>query len=238
MIVPLRVRSHSRDVHVARFLIICGALLAAVAVPAQDIVTAQEFFGKVSAKFAGIKDYSCDFTYTREDTVASGKLYYKSPNQLRLNYSVPDGQVVLMDGEKLQVYLPSLSLILEQTFDKKSSAELEAMASERALKLLADGYDIAYLESPGLVPLDDKSKEQVVKLKLTRRSATEMYREIVLDITPDFMIRRSEGLLEDRTTAVMDYTNIRVNQNLPASRFREEAWPEANVYSDFLTGND
>ena len=222
-----------------RFLAFCGVLLtAAVAAPAQGFVTAQEFFGQVSAKFAAIKDYSCDFSYTREDTISSGKLYYKTPNLLRLNYSTPAGQVVLMDGEKLQIFIPSMSLILEQTFSKKSSSQLESMVSGRALRMLSDGYDFSYLDKPGGAPLDPGSKEQVVKLKLTRRSASEMYREIVLSISADMMIRRWEGLLEDRTTAVMDYTNIKMNQNLPASRFREEAWPEANVYSDFLTGND
>jgi len=232
-------RSHFWDEKLARFLAFCCVLLlAGVSAPAQDIVTAQDYFGKVSTKFGAIKDYSCDFVYTREETVSSGKLYYKTPNLLRLNYSTPAGQVVLMDGEKLQVFIPALSLILEQTFAKKSAAQLEAMAGGRALRMLQDGYDIAYLDSPLPIELDPGSTEKVVKLKLTRRSASEMYREIVLSVSTDFMIRRSEGLLEDRTTAVMDYTVIRMNQNLPASRFREEAWPEANVYSDFLTGDE
>ncbi len=63
-----------------------------------------------------------------------------------------------------------------------------------------------------------------------------MYREVVLSISKDLLIRRWEGKLEDRTSVVMDYAGIRLNQNLPASKFKEEAWPEANVYTDFLTG--
>jgi outer membrane lipoprotein-sorting protein len=63
-----------------------------------------------------------------------------------------------------------------------------------------------------------------------------MYREIVLSISKDLFIRRWEGVLEDRTSVVMDYVNIRTNQNIPASKFSDEAWPEANVYPDFLTG--
>jgi outer membrane lipoprotein-sorting protein len=217
--------------------VLCGVLLAvATLAPAQEIVTAQEFFGKVSATFGTIKDYSCDFTYTRSDTVSGGKMYYRAPNLLRLDYSTPKGQTVLMDGEKLQILIPSLSLILEQKFGKATARQ--DVASEKALRMLADGYDIAYLDSPSPVPLEAGSKELVTKLKLTRRSASEMYREITLSISRDLFIRRWEGLLEDRSSVVMDYTSVRLNQGLPASKFSDEAWPEANVYPDFLTGSD
>jgi outer membrane lipoprotein-sorting protein len=231
-----RAIDRSRDDAVARPLTLFGLLLFAVAAvaPAQDIVTAQEFFSKVSAKFGTIKDYSCDFRYDKDDTVSSGKFYYKAPNLIRMDYSSPKGQVVLMDGEKLQILIPSLSLILEQVFTK-STTRVD-MGTERALRMLSDGYDIAYLDKPEPVPLEPGSKEQVTKLRLTRRLASEMYREVVLSISKELLIRRWEGKLEDRTSMVMDYSNIRLNQNIPASRFDDEAWPEANVYTDFLTG--
>jgi outer membrane lipoprotein-sorting protein len=217
--------------------VFCGLLLVvALAAPAQEIVTAQEFFGKVSAKFGTIKDYSCDFTYTRSDTVSSGKMYYRAPNLLRLDFTTPKGQVILSNGEKLEILIPSLSLILEQKFSK--TAGPQGMASEKALRMLADAYDIAYLDSPSPAALDAGSKEMVTRLKLTRRSASEMYREITLSISKDLFIRRWEGMLEDRTSVVTDYASIKLNQGLPASKFTDDAWPEANVYSDFLTGSD
>jgi outer membrane lipoprotein-sorting protein len=220
----------------ARSLTFFGFLLVVTALaPAQDYVTAQEFFGKVSAKFGTIKDYSCDFTYTKDDAVSSGKLYFRVPNLVRLDFAAPKGQVVLMDGEKLQILIPSLSLILEQAFTKKTARA--DMVTERGLRMLSEGFDIAYLDKPDLVPLETGSKEQVTKLRLTRRLASEMYREVILSISKDLLIRRWEGKLEDRTSVVMDYVSIRLNQNLPASKFKEEAWPEANVYTDFLTGN-
>jgi outer membrane lipoprotein-sorting protein len=219
----------------ARSLTFLGLLLLVVAVaPAQDIVTAQEFFGKVSTKFGTIKDYSCDFTYSKDQAVSSGKLYYKAPNLIRMDYSSPKGQVVLMDGEKLQILIPSLSLILEQVFTK-STARAE-IGTERSLRMLSQGYDMAYLDKPEPVPLEAGSKERVTKLRLTRRLSSEMYREVVLSISAEMLIRRWEGTLEDRSSVVMDYANIRLNQNIPASRFNDEAWPEANVYTDFLTG--
>jgi len=219
----------------ARSLTFCGILFVVTALaPAQDFVTAQEFFGKVSAKFTTIKDYSCDFTYSKDETVSSGKLYYRAPNLVRMDYTTPKGQVVLMDGEKLQILIPSLSLILEQVFSKKTARA--DIGTERALRMLSEGFDVAYLDKPDLVPLESGSREQVTKLRLTRRLASEMYREVILSISKDLLIRRWEGKLEDRTSVVMDYAGIRLNQNLPASKFKEEAWPEANVYTDFLTG--
>ncbi len=213
-------------------------MLVAALTGAQDIVTAQSYFERVSEAFGSVKDYTCALTITRTDTITSGRLYYKSPNLLRLDYTVPANQVVLMDGKKLQIYIPSQNLILEQDLRSRSASELETMASSRALRLLSEGFDISYLDTPEPVPLSPGSSEQVVKLKLTRRLSREMYREIVISISENKLIRRMQGVLEDHSEIVMDYANIRVNQNLPDSRFQEGQWPEAYVVHDFLTGGE
>lgn len=212
--------------------------LAAASTWAQDIITAQRYFEQVSEAFGAIKDYTCTLTLTRGDTISTGRLSYKSPNLLRLDYTNPPNQVLLADGKKLQIYVPSQNLILEQDLRNRSSAELEGMASSRALRLLSEGFDISYVDTPELVPLGPGSTEQVVKLRLTRRLPREMYREIVLSVTNDKLIRRMQGVLEDHSEIVMDYAGIRLNQNLSDNRFQAEQWPEAYVVRDFLSGGN
>jgi len=225
--------------------------VSVIAANAQEIRTAESYFATVSENFAGIEDYTCDFTISQGDSIFYGKLTYKQPDLLRLDFEQPDGQVVLADGEKLQIYIPARGIILLQSFSRSgdsSSAPAGAM-NPQGLYLLSEGYDIAYLNSPRPVPLnapedeegsDDEgaapvlTDEMVVKLKLTRSNSLEMFREIVLSVGEDMMIRRFRGVADDYTETTTDFENVAVNQGIPDNRFEEEAWPEANVYRDFL----
>lgn len=221
-----------------RYVLCCALALVAALTSAQEITTAQQFFQRVSEAFGGVNDYSCRFTLTRGDTVSTGSLYYKKPNLLRLDYATPAGQAILSDGKDLWVYIPSANLLLHQELKSRSAAELESMASAKALRMFQDGYDISYLDQPGPVALGPDSTEQVTKLRLTRSSSREMYREIILSIGPNMLIRRLEGTLEDHTEIVMDYANIRVNQGVPNSRFQEDDWADAAREDNFLTGGN
>ncbi len=238
------------------FIVLLTIGVGVVAANAQEIRTAESYFATVSDNFVGIEDYTCDFTISQGDSISYGKLTYKQPDLLRLDFEQPDGQVVLADGEKLQVYLPVRGIILLQSFsrpgDSSSGAPAGAPAgamNPQGLYLLSEGYDIAYLHSPRPVPLnapedeeesDDEgavpasTDEMVVKLKLTRSNSLEMFREIVLSIGEDMMIRRFRGIADDYTETITDFENVAVNQGVPDSRFEEEAWPEANVYTDCL----
>jgi outer membrane lipoprotein-sorting protein len=220
----------------ARVLALLLALSVASPAIAQDVLTAQGFFAKVSARFGNIRDYSCDFHITVDDAASAGRLYFQAPNLLRLDFSEPTGQVLLSDGKKLFVYVPSKAVVLSHPL----SGQSEPGATDRSptplgLRMLVESYDIAYLESPTPQPLDDRTKQMVTKLRLTRRSPLEMHREIVLSISEDLLIRRWESTLEDRKQLVWDITNIRINQGIPPARFRSEPWSDANEYTNFLT---
>lgn len=238
----------------ASFIVLLIIFWGLVGAGAQEIRTAESFFAEVSESFGMIDDYSCDFVISQGSSVSTGKLYYKRPDLLRLDFEQPEEQVVLSDGEKLQVYLPTTGVILLQEFSRRGDSAPAGAMNLRGLYLLSDGYDIAYLDSPEPVALNSPedlgdgggeseeeqpsapllTDEMVVKLRLTRSSSLELFREIILSIGEDMMIRRFRGIADDYAETVTDFRNVIVNEGIPDNRFEEEAWPEANVYPDFL----
>jgi outer membrane lipoprotein-sorting protein len=75
----------------------------------------------------------------------------------------------------------------------------------------------------------------VVKLRLTRRSISEGFREIILHINPDTkLIRRIEGRTIAEGLVQFDFTNVKVNQGIPEQRFIYDSPASANVYNNFL----
>ena len=224
--------------------------------PAQEVLTAVEYFETISEQYGRITDYQADISITRDDEVMKGVMYYKSPNLLRINFEEPEEQVLVTNGEVLTIYIPLYRVIMSQQLKKHSDQTLAAMASEQGLQLLKRNYSIAYLEGPSPIPLNspDKSEageeaessedtdtdendgntEYVIKLKLVWRTTDEGFREITMSIGENGLIRRMVGVTVDYEEVRFDFENILLNQNIPDARFEYESPPTANVFQNFL----
>jgi outer membrane lipoprotein-sorting protein len=96
-------------------------------------------------------------------------------------------------------------------------------------------YIPVFLTGPDPQPLDGKSNEMVVKLRLTRRSLSEGYREIILSVLPgSLLIRRIEGRTLAGVLVVFDFTNVKTNVGIPEQRFIYDSPASANLYNNFL----
>jgi chaperone LolA len=209
-------------------------VLAASPALAQEIQTAENFFDEVSARYGKIQDYSATISITQGETTMKGKLFYKSPNLLRIDFTEPEDQVLVTDGELLTIYVPRYEVILEQKLKRRSQAALASMASEQGLHLLKKNYGVAYLSGPEFVPLEEGSREQVRKLKLTSRSTAEGFRQLVIAVGRNGLIRRITGVTLNYEEFVFDLTDIGINQNIPDTRFQYDSPAYANVYQNFL----
>ena len=214
--------------------IVFGLILAAQSVPAQEIQTAENYFDEVSVRYGKIQDYSANITITQGESVMSGRLYYKNPNLLRIDFAQPEEQVLVTDGEALTVYIPRYEVVLEQKLRRRSQAAVAGMATEQGLNLLKRNYGVAYLTGPELVPLDEGSTEMVKTLRLTSRSTAEGFRQIVLAVGRNGLIRRITGVTLSYEEFRFDLTDLAVNQNIPDTRFRYTSPAYANVYRNFL----
>lgn len=211
-------------------------LLSAVAatVPAQQIMTSSEYFNAVSDNYGTIEDYEAEITITREDEKLKGTLYYKSPNMLRINFSEPEDQVLAVNNDELLLHLPQHHVVMKQKLESHSEAALATMASSEGLQLLKNSYSIAFLDSPELVPLEEDSVETVRKLQLEWRTPGEGFRQIIMSVNTDMMIRRMEGLTAEYEEFRFDFRNIVTNQGIPTARFEYESPPSAYNIDNFL----
>lgn len=205
---------------------------------AQEILTAPRFFDGVSERYGGINDYLANIRIQREESDMEGTLYYRTPDLLRIDFTVPEEQVLVSDGESLMVYVPRFNVVLQQNLRRQGSEAMASMASQEGLSLLRSNYSIAYLDDPDPVRLDEESRELVTKLRLTWRSTTEGFRQLTLSISEDLLIRRIEGITVNYDEIVFDFEDIRINQNIPARRFEYDPPASANTYSDFLFDPD
>jgi outer membrane lipoprotein-sorting protein len=109
------------------------------------------------------------------------------------------------------------------------------MASAQGLALLRRNYVPSFVTGPDPVLLDADSQEMVVKLRLTRRSSSEGFREIILSVNNDSkLIRRMEGRTITEGQVRFDFSNVRTNIGIPEQRFIYDSPASANMYNNFL----
>jgi outer membrane lipoprotein-sorting protein len=204
---------------------------------AQEIVTAERYLESVSEFYGGIRDYEARITIRSGNTDMLGALSFLSPSFLRIDFTEPSEQVIVFNGELLTVYLPGQRAVLSQniTPSRRPGASGAALASAQGLILLRRNYIPSFVSGPDPVPLNEGSSELAVKLRLTRRSISEGFRELILSIDPDTrLIRRIEGRTIAEGQVRFDFADIRTNQGIPEGRFIYDSPASANLYNNFL----
>lgn len=230
--------------------------IVALAAPfsfSQEIQTAPEFFATVAERYSSITDYIAEVEMITPEQSLTGTLYYRRPNLVRIDFTEPEDQVLVSDGDVLKVYIPRYDVVLQQALTGSGGNAVTGLASSDGLRLMRENYSIAYLDSPEPVSLNEEpaqaadgevqaeavgEDEMVTKLRLTWRSTREGFRQLILSIDEDRLIRRIVGVTVSYDEVQFDFLDVRVNQNIPAARFDYEAPASANLFSDFLFERD
>jgi outer membrane lipoprotein-sorting protein len=182
-----------------------------------------------------MKDYEARILMRSGTTDMSGTISHLAPAFLRIDFTTPADQVIVFNGEQLTVYLPEYRAILNQSVTSNRRSSGASLATAQGLILLRRNYIPTFVTGPEPQPLDNGSNEKVVKLRLTRRSVSEGFREIILHINPDTrLIRRIEGRTIADGLVRFDFLNIKINQGIPEQRFIYDSPASANMYNNFL----
>lgn len=210
------------------FILCAGTFLYA-----QQITTASVFFTAMSGEYAKITDYTAAIKITQGGNSSIGTVKFKSPEMLRIDFSVPADQTIVFTGTELLIYLPYNRMTLSQTVDGEGITNGN-IATSNGLLLMQRSYTIAYETGPDPIPLEEGSTEQVIALILNRRNANETFRKIRLLASPDTkLIRRIEAWPISGNKIVFDFTDYKINSGIPDTTFVYTP-PPGELISNFL----
>jgi outer membrane lipoprotein-sorting protein len=202
----------------------------------QEIITAEKYLEMVSETYGSIRDYEAHITIRSGNTEMIGNVSHLTPSFLRIDFSKPAEQVIVFNGEQLTIYLPEFRAVLNQSVNQTRRGTSGAgLATANGLSMLRRNYVPSFVTGPSPESLDSSSRERVIKLRLTRRSVSEGFREIILSINPDTkLIRRIEARTIAEGELRFDFTGIKINQGIPELRFLYDSPASANMYNNFL----
>lgn len=212
------------------------ALFISTVLFAQNITTASAYFKTISEYYGTIKDYEVDFEIKIEKNESRGKLSFKAPNLLRMDYTNPEEQVICFNGDMLTIYIKEpAEAVLQQQVTPGSAGNATNLSTPQGLSLMSRYYTVAYETGQNPEPLEEGSDEMVVKLVLSRKSASEAFRYIKLAINNETkLIRRIEAVTPKGEEFVFDFFDYVLNQDLSEQRFVYDAPSSANNYNNFL----
>lgn len=216
------------------FVLILNFIFAA-AFSQEAIITANQYFKSVSEKYGNIKDYLANVDIVVDKENMQAELTYLSPDKVRFDFSRPNNQVIVFNGETLTIYLPGSAAVLTQSANSGDGTKAGSLATSEGLALMRRYYSVSYETSQEAVPLEEGSEEMVVRLVLWRRTTAEAFRYIKLSINPETkMIRRVEAVTPNNVSYMMSFSDYEVNQGLSAQRFSYDIPSAANVYDNFM----
>ena len=215
-------------------LLLAVCALFSASLFAQNITTASAYFKTISEYYGSIKDYEVDFEIKVDKEESAGKLSYKAPDLVRMDYTNPEDQVIVFNGDMLTIYLPGSNAILQQDVST-SGNNANSLATPQGLALLSRYYTVAYETSQNAEPLDEESDERVIKFMLTRKTASEAFRSIKICVNEQTkLIRRVEAVTPKGENFIFDFYDYKLNQNITDQRFIYDAPSSANNYNNFL----
>ncbi len=197
------------------------------------IETADNFMEKVSKKYSEFKDFQANINIFKQQEKSKGVLYSKPPNKLRINFTVPLGQIISSDGEDFYVYIPQQNVVLYQKKNKGTSTG--SFVSSSGLNLLLTKYIVSYEDKPRFVSVKiGLQMMPVMKIKLQWRSPSQSFREMILFIGRDLLLYRVDAITYNRTNVKFVFSNIQVNKGIPDARFVYDPPATAHLVEDFL----
>ena len=200
---------------------------------AQEITTASAYFKTISEYYGSLKDYEVDFELKVEKQESAGKISYKNPDLLRMDYTNPEEQVIVFNGDMLVIYLPGSAAVLQQQVSSTGNAA--TLATGQGLGLLSRYYTVAYETGQNAEPLEEGSDEMVVKFILSRKTASEAFRYIKIAVNPTSkLIRRIIAVTPKNEEFVLNFYDYKLNQNITEQRFIYDPPSSANNYNNFL----
>ena len=214
-------------------ILIALVMLFSASLFAQGITTASAYFKTISEYYSTLKDYEANFEIKVEKQETAGRLSFKAPDLLRLDYTNPEEQVICYNGDTLTIYLPDSDAVLQQNITGDTGAE--ALTTPQGLSLLSRYYSVAYETGQDAEALEDGSDEMVVKFILSRKSASEAFRYIKIAVNPSTkLIRRVEAVTPKGETLIFNFYDYKLNQDITDQRFIYDPASSANNINNFL----
>lgn len=185
----------------------------------------------MSDKFKSIKDYTADFEWINGNAHYKGKIQYKKPDKILLDFDEPKDQKIISDGKTLYVYIPYLKVVVKQTLGEGTESQILTNQSEKGLNKLFDEYAFSFYDKSNLQKFGDT---MAYHLKLFQKKPKVGFKRMDLWISKDDLILQSNGVSMNGQNISLTFSNIKLNTEIPDYIFNFKIPVNAQVIRNII----
>ncbi|HET7433729.1 MAG TPA: outer membrane lipoprotein carrier protein LolA [Thermoanaerobaculia bacterium] len=197
-----------------------SALALALSAPAFSApVTLQSVIKKIQEQQKSTNTLQASFRQEKElallakPEVSSGTFVYSKPNNVLWSYDAPKKVQMVIAGGTLTTYYPDLAKAERIDVKRFEDRIFKYMGASGAIDELARYFDFTFTDSP-------KAPSYALDLKPKTKAVSKRVQRIKIWIDKkSYLTNKIEYVEGDGDITRYEFTNIKVNEAVPASRF-------------------
>lgn len=188
-----------------------------------------EVVKKIKSKFQSLNSYKADFSLltveAKKSRTYSGVSYYKKPGKIRYDFSNPQGDAVVSDGQTLWIFIQKLGTVGKQDLElkkkNKSGQSIFSSVGSEGLSRLFRKYHYKFdsIEQPRKIDGND-SKTYFV-LALEQREKIGGFEKMTLYVDSNsYFVKKAVAYDGRGKETTLNFTNITENPDLQDGMFK------------------
>lgn len=209
-------------------------LIAAASVPttrSQANGKLDEILANMERAAASIKTIEADMRQEKRDMQIGGKEVYagkilflhagKNTDKIRIDYSVPAGQVVAVDGNKITLYQPAIKQVIQTTRQAQASQNQEfsfIATPYKSVPELKSQYNIVYTGD------EQVGSASTAKLELTPKGASSAKKLTLWVDKSSWLPIKYQVVETNNNVTTFTLANMKINSGYKGDPFKV-TWP-------------
>jgi outer membrane lipoprotein-sorting protein len=199
--------------------VLCAAVLAVTPLHAAGPVTLESVIKKVQEQQKKTNTLQASFRQEKElallakPEVSTGTFIYSRPNNVLWTYDAPKRVQMVIAGGVMTTYYPELGKAERIDVKRFEDRIFKYMGASGAIDELARYFDFTFTDSP-------KAPSYALDLKPKTKAVSKRVQRIKIWIDKkSYLTNKIEYVEGDGDITRYEFTNIKVNEAVPASRF-------------------
>jgi len=196
-----------------------------------EIVSVNDIKKLMSSTYERINDYSADFKWINGESNYKGKIQYKNPDKILMDFEEPHDQKIVSNGKTLYIYIPYLKVVCQQSLSKETESSILSTSSKKGLSRLLNEYSFSFYDTSSAQQF---GSTEAYHLRLIQKRPDVGFKKMDIWVSKSGLILQSNGISQNGIKVSLSFSSIKINIELPDYIFDFEVPADAQIIRNII----